>query len=282
VDVIVQVPAVFIPAIESDPNVRLLRADANHIWWILLNMHEKPLADKRVRQALNYAVDKQAIAQDLLKGGVKVAAGPMMKGWAEDPSLRPYPYDPKKAKQLLEAAGYSNGFRTRFWVPESGSGMVAPKEIATVVQAQLKEVGVTVEIETQEWTSYLNGFFSVGLDHGKPPFGMGEMSWNVQVPDPVLYVDSILGGDFHPPKGFNAGYYRNPEVDRLIRQAGRALDVDVRKDLYFRAQRIIYDDAPWIFMFHGQNIIATRKNIRGFEVNPCPWWLDFTKTYAEG
>ncbi|HEV8353682.1 MAG TPA: ABC transporter substrate-binding protein [bacterium] len=279
VDFIIEVPFEFIPTIQNDPNLRLLRADAHHVWWIPLNLHQKPLTDKRVRHALNYAVNKEAIARSLLKGGVTVAAGAMMKGWAEDPSLHPYPYDPQKAKQLLAAAGYPNGFRTRFWVPESGTGMVAPKAIATVVQAQLREVGVIVEIETQEWTSYLNAYSSVGLDSGKPPFGMAEMSWNVHFPDPYL-MDSVLLGDFRPPKGFNAGYYNNTEVNRLFKQAAETLDLNVRKRLYFQAQRIIYEDAPWIFMFHAQNLVATRSNIRGYEVSATPWWLDFSKTYV--
>jgi peptide/nickel transport system substrate-binding protein len=281
VDFIIEVPFELIPAIQNDPNLQLLRANANHVWWITLNLHEKPLSDKRVRHALNYAVNKEAIVRDLLKGGATVAAGALMKGWAEDPSLRPYPYDPKKAKQLLEAAGYRNGFRTRFWVPESGTGMVAPKAIATVVQAQLREVGIRVEIETQEWTSYLNAYSSVGLDSGKRPFGMAEMSWNVHFPDPYL-MDSVLVGDFRPPNGFNAGYYNNPEVNRLFKQAAGTLDLNLRKHLYVQAQRIIHEDAPWIFMFHAQNLVATRRNIRGYEVSATPWWLDFNETYVEG
>jgi peptide/nickel transport system substrate-binding protein len=284
VDVIVDVPANFIPTIESDPNLRLLRATGNHVWWIPLNVREGPLSDKRVRQALNYAVNKEAVVRDLLKGGAVVAPGPLMVGsWAEDKSLRPYPYDPRKAKQLLAAAGHPNGFRTRFWVPESGSGMVAPKEIATVVQSQLRDVGVIAEIVTQEWTSYLDRYGAEGLaPKGKPAFGMGEMSWNAPLPDPILYVDVNLSGDAWAPKGFNCGFYRNSEVDRMLKEAGSTLDRERRRSLYVKAQRIIHEEAPWIFMFSAQNLIATRRNIRGVEVNPIPWWYDFTTMYVEG
>jgi peptide/nickel transport system substrate-binding protein len=262
-----------------------LRKGGNHIWWIALNLREKPLADKRVRQALNYATNKEAIVRDLLKGGATVAPSTMMVGsWAQDPSLQPYPYDPKRAKQLLEAAGYANGFQTRFWVPESGSGMIAPKDIATLVQAQLKEVGVTAEIVTQEWTSYVNDYGSVGFaPSGKPSYGMGEMSWNTPLPDPVHYVDVNLKSDAQPPKGgFNAGFYSNKDVDSLLAQAASTLDHARRKTLYFQAQKIVYDEAPWIFMFSAENLVATRKDIRGLEVNACPWWLDFTRTYVQG
>jgi peptide/nickel transport system substrate-binding protein len=283
VDVIVALPPQFIPEVLGDPNLKLLRRVGNHIWWIALNVREKPLADKRIRQALNYATDKEAIVRNLLKGGGKVAAGPMMVGsWSEDHTLQPYPYDPKKAKQLLEAGGYGSGFHTRFWVPESGSGMIAPKDIATLVQAQLKEVGVTVEIVTQEWTSYVADYGSVGFaPSGKPGYGMGEMSWNTPLPDPVHYVDVNLKTDAQPPKGFNAGFYSNPDVDRLLTQAASTLDREQRKTLYAQAQKIVHDEAPWIFTFSVENLVATRKNIQGLEVNACPWWLDFTGTYVQ-
>jgi peptide/nickel transport system substrate-binding protein len=108
------------------------------------------------------------------------------------------------------------------------------------------------------------------------------MSWNTPLPDPVHYIDPNLKTDAQPPKGFNAGFYSNPEVDRLLTQAANTLERDQRKRLYVQAQKIIYDEAPWIFMFSAENLIATRKNIQGLEVNPCPWWADFTTTYVQG
>ncbi len=281
-DAVVALPPQFIPEVESDPNLRLLRTVGNHIWFIALNMRQKPLADKRVRQALNYAVNKEAVVNELLKGGAKVAAGPMMAGsWAEDGTLRPYSYDPRKAKQLLAAAGYGDGLRLRFWVPESGSGMIAPKEIATMVQAQLREVGVAVEIVTQEWTTYTAQYGNDGLaPKGRPAFDMGEMSMLTPLGDPAQHLENVLATSSQAPKGYNPGSYSNPEVDQLLAQAGSINDRSQRKSLYVKIQRIIYDDAPWIFMFSAENLIGVRKNIRGLEANPCPWWLDFTRTYV--
>jgi len=280
VDVISQVPPQFLSAIQSDPNLRLLQAEGNHIWWITLNVRDGPTADKRVRQALNYAINKEAIVRDLLKGGATVAAGPIMvPSWARDPTLRPYPYDPKKAKELLDAARYPDGFRIRFWVPQGGSGMLAPTEIATVVQAQLREVGVVAEIVPEEWASYLDHYSSEGLSpKGKPAFAMAEMSWNTPTPDPYLSIPDNLSSAGHPPHGYNSGYYANSKVDQLLNDASTTIDRGRRKSLYFQAQRIIYDEAPWIFMFSGKNLMATRKNVTGLEVSPCPWWFDFTRT----
>jgi ABC-type dipeptide transport system, periplasmic component len=97
-----------------------------------------------VRQALNYAVNKDAIVRDVLKGTGSLSKGPVLPGtWGADAGLKAYPYDPEKAKKLLAEAGYPNGFTTTMWVPESGSGMQAPVAMSTVMQSNLKAVGVT-------------------------------------------------------------------------------------------------------------------------------------------
>src|SRR2546426_4916690 len=95
--------------------------------------------DKRVRQALNYAVNKEAIVRDVLKGTGSMSAGPVLPGtWGADAGLKPYPYDPERAKKLLADAGYPGGFTTSMWVPESGSGMQSPVAMATGMQSNLK------------------------------------------------------------------------------------------------------------------------------------------------
>ena len=283
VDVIVALPPQFITSVLSDPSLKLMRSVASHLWWVALNLREKPLSDKRVRQALNYGVNKEAIVRALLKGGAQLARGPMMVGsWAEDTTLNPYPHDPRRARELLAAAGYPNGFRTRFWVPESGSGMLAPKDIAVMVQAQLKEIGVVVDIVTQEWTSYVGQYGAEGLaPKGKPAYGMAEMSWNTPPPDPAHYMDATLKTESFPPAGYNPGFYSNPEFDRLVTEAGRIMDREKRKRLYQRAQRIAYEDAPWIFMFSAENLVAARSNVQGLVANPSPWWLDFSGVYVQ-
>jgi len=134
---------------------------------------------------------------------------------------------------------------------------------------------------TQEWTSYVSQYGAQGLSpKGKPAFGMAEMSWNPYQPDPSLYLDANLKTDAHPPKRFNAGFYSNPQVDRLLTEAASTVDRDRRRRLYLQAQRIIHDDAPWIFMFSAQNLVGARKNIQGLSANPTPSWLDFTQTYV--
>src|SRR2546425_1127073 len=142
-DLIVGTPPDFVAQLENNPKVTLLKQVGAHVWYLGINNQKKPFDDKRVRQALNYAVNKEAIVRDVLKGTGSMSAGPVLPGtWGADAGLKPYPYDPERARKLLADAGYPGGFTTSMWVPESGSGMQAPVAMATVMQSNLKAVGV--------------------------------------------------------------------------------------------------------------------------------------------
>jgi peptide/nickel transport system substrate-binding protein len=127
VDLIVGVPPDFVGQLEASPKVNLLKQVGAHVWYLGINNQKKPFDDKRVRQALNYAVNKDALVKDVLKGTGTVSRGPVLPGtWAAEPALKAYPHDAERAKKLLAEAGYPNGFTTTLWVPESGSGMQSP------------------------------------------------------------------------------------------------------------------------------------------------------------
>jgi peptide/nickel transport system substrate-binding protein len=280
VDLVIALSPEFIPVVESDPNLQLLQSPSSHIWWIALNMHEEPMQDVRVRQALNYAIDKRAIVDTILQGAATLTGGPIMdQSWGNDDSVLPYPYEPDKAKALLAEAGYGDGFSTRFWVPESGSGMIAPKEIAQIVQGDLANVGVQVELVTQEWTSYVSDWANIGLDSGN--YGMAEMSWNPSSPDPADWLDPNLKTDAISPAAFNGSYYSNSEVDDLLARGLTTLNREERAKLYQQAQRILREDCPWIFMFSANNIAAASVRLRGVELNPNPWTVSLNRAYFE-
>jgi len=143
VDVIVGVPPDFVGQIEGSPRVAILKQVGAHVWYLGMNNQKKPFDDRRVRQALNYAVNKDAIVKDVLKGTGSPPSGPVLPGtWGAEPGLKSYPCNPARAKKLLAEAGYPNGFSTTMWVPEAGSGMQSPIAMATVIQSNLKAVGV--------------------------------------------------------------------------------------------------------------------------------------------
>jgi peptide/nickel transport system substrate-binding protein len=282
VDFITAMGPEFIPMVNQDPNLQLLQSPGFHIWWIALNVNEEPLANVKVRQALNYAVNKQLIVDTILQGAATLTNGPIIEhSWGNDPAVEPYPYDPEMARSLLAEAGYEGGFSTRFWVPESGSGMIAPTEIAQVVQADLAAVGVTAEIVTQEWTSYVADWQNNGLDAGEG-YGMAEMSWNFSSPDPGEWLDVNVKTDAHPPGGgFNGSFYSNSEVDEILTQASEASSQDERADLYKQAQAVMREDCPWIFMFSANNIAAATARLKGLELNSDPSVVSLYRAYFE-
>jgi peptide/nickel transport system substrate-binding protein len=214
-----------------------------------------------VRQALNYAVNKDAIIRDILKGTAIVSRGPLspVYGPYHEESVQKYPHDVDKAKALLKDAGYAGGFELTFLVPESGSGMQSPVEMATVIQANLATVGVKAKIQTLEWGAYLKKYLE------QPD--MAEMSWNPSIGDPDHMVYMLLSSDRFPP-AFNAGYYQNDKVDDLLRKGRTTTDEKARIPIYREAQKLIVEDAPWIFVDHGKQVIIHRKRVQGFKLHP--------------
>jgi peptide/nickel transport system substrate-binding protein len=281
VDFIVAMSPEFIPVIQGDPNLQLLQAPGYHIWWIGLNVHVPPLENVKVRQALNYAVDKQVIVDTILQGAATLTNGPIIAhSWANDPTVEPYPYDPERAKALLAEAGHPDGFSVKFWVPESGSGMVAPKEIGQIVQADLEKIGVTAEIVTQEWVSYVEDWQNKGLDAGG--YGLAEMSWNFSSTDPGEWLEPNVLTNAHPPGGgFNGSFYSNPQVDDLLAKAKATLNLDERATYFKQAQAVMREDCPWIFMFSANNIAAATARLKGIELSSDPGVVSFERGYYE-
>jgi peptide/nickel transport system substrate-binding protein len=261
IDMTMDVPPDSLQDLRKDPDVVVAEANSSAVWYVALNTRHPALKDKRVRQALNYAVQKDAIIRDILKGTAIVATTPLSPVYGpyhEDKTVR-YPYDPEKAKALLKEAGYASGFDVTFFVPESGSGMQSPVEMGTVIQANLAAVGVRAKIQTMEWGAYLKKY----LDSPD----MAEMSWNPSIGDPDHMMYMLLSSDRFPP-AFNAGYYQNPRVDELLRKGRTTIDDKERIPIYREAQRLVMEDAPWIFVDHGKQVIVYRKRVQGFKLHP--------------
>jgi len=222
------------------------------------------MADKRVRQAVNYAIDKKALVDNVLQGTAEIAAGPTPPAfaWAYNEALQPYPHDPAKAKKLLAAAG-AEGADLTFYVTEGGSGMLDPVAMGAAIQADLAEVGLKVKIETYEWNTFL-GKVNPGLE-GKAD--MAEMAWMTNDPDTLPYL-ALRTGAFPDKGGFNSGYYSNPEVDKLLEAARRETDQAKRAALYKQMQEVVHDDAPWAFIANWKQNAVTSAQVEGFALQP--------------
>jgi peptide/nickel transport system substrate-binding protein len=261
-DLIVGVPADFVAQLEGNSRLGLLKQVGAHVWYLGINNQKKPFDDKRVRQALNYAVNKDAIVRDVLKGTGSLSVGPVLpKTWGADGGLKPYPYDPERARKLLADAGHPGGFTTTLWVPESGSGMQSPVAMSTVIQSNLKAVGVNVSLQTMEWGAYLAKLRSKEQE-------LFALSWMAGNEDPDMVMYPLLHSSQWTPNGPNRALYKNEKFDEILHQARLTTDEKKRADLYRQAQRILVDDAPWIFVDHEIQTAAPAKRVQGFKLHP--------------
>jgi peptide/nickel transport system substrate-binding protein len=221
------------------------------IFIILNTLDDTPvpaLKDKRVRQALNYAVDRDAILQSILLGNGAKVPGPINKYYFAYEELPMYNYDPAKAKQLLTEAGYPNGFEIALNVPNNR--YLKDKEMGEAVAEYWKNIGVKVTFTNEPFATYVTK-----VDNRKqtPAFLLG---WLVNTFDP----DGTLYDQFYTGQRYN--YYNNPEFNKLVEQSRVTVDTKKREELLKQAVRIIHQDAPWLFMFQQQDIYGVSKKIK--------------------
>jgi peptide/nickel transport system substrate-binding protein len=275
VDMIVVVQPDSIQSIKDDSDLTYEQGPSNHYWFIELNTKEGPFADKRVRQAANYAVDKEGLAHDVLSDSAVPATQPMpAANWSYNPNIKGYPYDPDKAKALLADAGYADGFKTKMIIPTNGSGMMVPVQMNEYIQGNLADVGIQVDIQSFEWVSYL-GVWAKGLTADVSIANQSVMS------SEPYFVNFLLSSQFVPANGgFNIGYYANPDVDKLLNDALATSDREARKQLYWQAWEKITDDAPWIFVVNDLQPMAFKTKVKGYLTNPA-YLIDFTTITIE-
>lgn len=264
IDLMVEVPPDNVATFEEDAAYRVYEQAGPHLWFLILNAKEGPFADKKMRQAVNYAIDKKALVEDVLQGTAEVAAGPTPPAfaWAYNEELEPYPYDPEKAKALIAESG-NEGAKLTFYVTQGGSGMLDPVPMGAAIQADLAEVGLEVEIESYEWNTYLDKV-NAGLE-GKAD--MAEMAWMTNDPDTLPYL-ALRTEAWPKDGGFNSGYYSNPEVDRLLEAARTSTSQAERAKLYKEMQAIVHEDAPWAFIANWKQNAVTTEAVKNFKLQP--------------
>ncbi|UYN99800.1 MAG: ABC transporter substrate-binding protein [Devosia sp.] len=264
IDVLLETPPDNVAQFRDDANYQVVEAVGPHVWYVMLNAKEGPFADVRVRQAVNYAVNKESLVNDVLQGTAEVSAGPIPPAfnWAYNEDVDPYPYDPDKARELLAEAG-AEGASVTFLVTEGGSGMLDPVPMGTAIQADLAAVGLDVEIQTYEWNTFLSEV-NPGLE-GKAD--MAEMAWMTSDPDTLPFL-TLRTAAFPAEGGFNSSYYSNPEVDALLDQARLSTDPEERAELYKQVQAITHEDAPWLFVANWKQNAVVTSAVGDFELQP--------------
>jgi len=264
IDMMVEVPPDSVATFANDGSYAVHEQAGPHVWFLILNAKEGPMANKAARQAVNYAIDKKSLVENVLQGTAQIAAGPTPPAfsWAYNDSLQPYPYDPDKARELIKEAGVE-GAQLTFYVTEGGSGMLDPVPMGAAIQADLAKVGFDVKIETYEWNTFL-GKVNPGLE-GKAD--MAEMAWMTNDPDTLPYL-ALRSGAWPDQGGFNSGYYANPKVDELLEAARSSTDQAERAKLYKEMQKIVQEDAPWAFIANWKQNAVTASNVGNFSLQP--------------
>ena len=252
--------------LRENPRIKIQEQAGMHTWYLVMNCSRPPFNDVRVRQAVNYAVNKKAIVDYILQGTAKLARNllpPVIWSYTDD--VADYAYNPQKAKELLKQAGHEKGLRVEFYVPESGSGMQQPVTMATAIQSDLDSVGIKVDIKQLEWGTYLDKVFQPA---DKNEILLHEMSWIGDNGDPDNFLYILASGDQWPTAGYNESFYKNEAVDKLLRKARTTSDVGQRTALYQQAQKMIMADSPIVVVDHESQIVAMKKNIDNFILHP--------------
>jgi peptide/nickel transport system substrate-binding protein len=279
VDVIFDVPPDNIDQVQNTPAAVFAQQPGPHVWWVTLNTTRPPFDNVLVRQAVNYAVNKDALTQDILKGTGTPAVGPIPPAitWAYTDQVQQYPYNPEQARALLQQSGVLMPINLTFWVTESGSGMQSPKTMGTAIQADLAAVGVNAQIQTFEWGAYLNKY-GAGLGADAQ---LAELSWMFDSGDPAHMLPNNLYGASCSPKGFNGGCYQNSQVDGLMDQALTITDRDQRGGIYRQIQQLVAADAPWIFVDNQIQNMAMTSRVHGLNLHPS-FYLTYLNQISVG
>jgi peptide/nickel transport system substrate-binding protein len=210
-----------------------------------INTYEAPFDDVRVRQALNYAIDKELISKALFDGKAIICAGPISpRTFGHSPNLKPYPYDPAKAKSLLKEAGHADGIDVRLAYPTYMSQI---QEQAEAIAANMTKAGFRVTLEPFEravmWERYK------GKQHQL------YIYWWDDAPEPDRYMYSL----FHSKS--RDYYYKNPAVDELLDKGRTIMDRTERAKVYAQIDEMLYQDAPWAYLYVVPEVFGVTNNV---------------------
>lgn len=258
-DIAMEVAANDAPKVEENEDLTLHSKLDNSVHFIGLTVDKGIFQDPKAREAMDYALDMQAIVDAVYMGRGKVATGPVNPNipYSISDSIEPVERDIEKAKALLSEAGVKEGDTIQLYTHDQQDRI----DMATIIQSQLKEVGLNVEINPLEWNTYMSTLAKPDHEHD-----MFLMSWSPSVVDPHY----PLYATYHSEKkgvGPNFMFYGNPALDALIEEGVRASEED-RAEIYKRAQELVIEEHPAIFALYGEQLIGAQKRVKNFEPDP--------------
>ncbi|HEX9973225.1 MAG TPA: peptide-binding protein [bacterium] len=261
---------------EVDQKLNKYTYKDNFMYGLTFNLKNSLFQDKRIRQAINYAIDKQSIIDGVQNGMGRPCSGTIPpESWAYNPNIKKYAFDPQQAKQLLREAS---------WIDSDNDGvldkdgeqfeftMLSPQneaiqQIVTIVQQQLKQLGIRMKIKVVEWSVYLNTFIA------NRNFDMCVTRGGLGVLDPDLTFE-FHSSQIHDTE-YNWATYINPELDKLIENALKTFNREEQKRYFDQAQEILAEDLPVIHLFLRDSMFATNKRVQGVKPFPSPLGFDY-------
>ena len=245
------------------------------------NLKNPLFTDKRVRQAISYAINKNEIISGVLLNLGKPANGPYKPGtWAYNDKVKIYDYNPKKARELLHEAGWtklnSEGVLEKDGKPfifeiVTNQGNETRQKCAEIIQRQLKEIGIIVKIRVLEWSAFVTDFIN------KRRFDSVILGWTIPL-DPDAY--DVWHSSKTAPEELNFISYKNPEADEMLEKGRSTFDQKERKKYYDRFQEILAEDQPYTFLYVPEALIIIHKRFRGIQPAPIGLEYNFIKWYV--
>jgi peptide/nickel transport system substrate-binding protein len=253
-----------VEALEQNPDITVAKQPTWREVYIGMNNQKKPFTDVRVRQAFNYAVDKEAIISKVLFNLGKRQRGqapPTMFGYADGDVQ--YDYNPDKAKQLLKEANFD--FSQTINMATCQGRLLMDKQVSETVQAYLQAIGVKVQLTTFDWPTY--------IARAKKPLNETEhqismLGWGGVYNDADYYLTNIHGKANHPPNGFAISFYSNDKFEQLVAQGAKEMDEKKREALLQEAGKLVYNEAPWIYLFYDNLVVAYSSKYKGVVLSP--------------
>ncbi len=257
--------------ISEDTKFTTVEVETPSNMFLGFDLRNELLADKRVRQAIAYAINNEDLVKTVFNGSASVATSPVPKiTTGHNENSNNYPQNIEKAKQLLAEAGYPNGFNIELFVSEDNQRI----DMAVIIQDNLKKIGINAEIKTFQWAAYVSTIENPNII--KPLF---IMSWNISNDDP----DEVLYPLYHSSQidaHTNVVFYKNEKFDNLISEARETTDKNKRMKLYEEAQDIIQEDLPHYTLVYPKQNFAYKASIKNIKYNKRAY-LDFQDTIIE-
>src|SRR5262249_31741384 len=250
VDMITEVAFADVAALRQDPKLYVAPVPPNGFNYLGLNLEHPVLAKLEVREAIAYAIDRDAINKAVYYGLASKATGPVIPtSWGYEPAVTTYDYDPAKAKQLLASAGVGSGLK--FQMMSNTSQEHA--QLGTILKQYLGEIGIQVEQNPQEQSVFVQQVVKGDVGDMVLAFGWGQQM------DPSQHVFRQFLSANQPPRGYNFVHFVDDEVDRLLTDANTTMDRAKRKGALTQIQKILADKLPYVSLFNIPEVWAVNQ-----------------------